>query len=419
MDALANLASDKFATERMLKMGIVPVVVDAMAAYDWDEELMARTVRLLATLTFSPEGVKEIVVRDGIQVLLSGMESHIDEPEFLKSAVIGLKNIAQEPDFRAEIEKLQGVETVLAALERHLAHRPLVMEMLSFFTRMTQNKVASEAIATKGMHCLLKAINGRATDAEFLTRAFILLGHLAFHDPNLKIIAQYGGVGLIIEAICNHPREREMLSRAVQTLDNIAMANQEHAKIVMNEGGVEAIKAVLEAYSDDSELVKVCKAALISMTALETRAAKPRRDFVNKDAGGYTIGQDPLISYRNLLSAGSLLTEWSNGGPNIKHVCISQDFTALVWKDPKKSGKQQTMVLKDIRLIRDAAGDGHTKMKKKADPLKSFSVVGRAMTLDFEAPSAAEHKEWVAALGAVLHCVKKDQQWLKWKANEG
>lgn len=413
MDALANLASDRFATERMLKMGIVPVVVDAMAAYDWDEELMARTVRLLATLTFSQEGVKEIVVRDGIQVLLSGMESHIDEPEFLKSAVIALKNIAQEPDFRAEIEKLQGIETVLAALDRHLTHRPLVMEMLSFFTRMTPNKSASEAIATKGMHCLLKAINGRAQDAEFLTRAFILLGHLAFHDPNLKIICQYGGVGLILTAICDHPESREMLSRAVQTLDNIAMANQEHAKIVMQEGGVDAIKAVMEAYSDDPELVKVCKAALISMTALETRAAKPRRDFLSKEQEGYTIGEDPLKDFRNLLKAGSLLTEWSNGGPNIKHLCISPDFTAITWKDPKKSGKQQTMLLRDIRLIRDAAGDGHTKLKKKADPSKAFSVVGRAMTLDFEAPTAAEHKQWVAALGAVLHCVRKDPQWLK------
>lgn len=413
MDALANLASDKFATERMLKMGIVAVVVEAMAAYDWDEELMARTVRLLATLTFNQEGVKEIVVRDGIQVLLSGMESHIDEPEFLKSAVIALKNIAQEPDFRAEIEKLQGIETVLAALDRHLAHRPLVMEMLSFFTRMTPNKLASEAIATKGMHCLLKAINGRAQDADFLTRAFILLGHLAFHDPNLKIIAQYGGVGLILQAICDHPEAREMLSRAVQTLDNIAMASQEHAKIVTAEGGVEAIKAVMEAYADDPELVKVCKAALISMTALETRAAKPRRDFLNKETDGYTIGEDPLVEHRNLLKAGSLLTEWSNGGPNIRHVAISPDFTMLVWKDPKKTGKQHTMLLRDIRLIRDAAGDGHTKLKKKADSQKSFSVVGRAMTLDFEASTVAEHKAWVAALGAVLHCVRKDQQWLK------
>jgi len=413
MDALANLANDRTATERMLKLGIVPIVVDAMAAYDWDEELMARTVRLLATLTFNQEGVKEIVVRDGIQVLLSGMESHIEEPEFLISAVIALKNIAQEPDFRAEIEKLGGVETILACLDRHLDHRPLVMEIMFLFIRMTQNKNASEAIATKGMHCLLKAIHGRAQDADFLTRAFILLGHLAFHDPNLKIIAQYGGVGLIIEAICNHPEAREMLIRSVQTLDNIAMANQEHAKIVTQQGGADAIKAVMEAYADDSELVQVCKSALITMTALETRAARPRRNLLNNQEEGFTLGEDPLKDYRNLLKAGSLLTEWSNGGPNVKHVCISPDFTALIWKDPKKSGKGNTMPLRDIRLIRDAAGDGHVKLKKKADPQKAFSVVGRAMTLDFEAPTAAEHKAWVQAMGAVLHCVRKDQQWLK------
>ena len=146
---------------------------------------------------------------------------------------------------------------------------------------------------------------------------------------------------------------------------------------------------------------------------METRAAKPRRDFLNNQDTGFTIGEDPLKDHRDLLKAGSLLTEWSNGGPNVKHVCISPDFTALVWKDPKKSSKGHTMALRDIRLIRDAAGDGHVKLKKKADPSKAFSVVGRAMTLDFEAPTAAEHKAWVAAMGAVLHCVRKDQQWLR------
>jgi hypothetical protein len=413
MDALANLANDQKTTERLLKMGIVPVVINAMAQYDWDEDLMARTVRLVATLTFSKEGVKEIVAKDGIQVILSGCESHIEEPDYLKFAVVALKNIAAEADYRAEMEKLGGVDTILSAMEQNIEHKPFIMEVLLLFIRLTMNKTASEQIATRGMHLILKAIHGRANDAEFLTRCFILLGHLAFHDPNLKIIAQYGGVSLIIEMLCQHADSRELVLRAVQTLDNIAMASQEHAKIVTGEGGADAVKLVMQAYVDDPEVTQVCKSALITMTALETRAAKPRRNFLaGKEDEGYE--GDPLAEHRNMLKSGTVMTEWSGGGPNSKHVHITQDFQNLAWRDPKKNVKQaSTMPLRDIRIVRSGASDGHKKFNRKAKDNCAFSIVGRSITLDMETTSPDECKQWVAALNAVMHCVRRDQQWLR------
>ncbi|KAH9258873.1 hypothetical protein BASA81_002937 [Batrachochytrium salamandrivorans] len=413
MDALANLADDRSTCEKLLKLGVVPVVIDAMTAYDWDEELMARTVRLLATLTFNTDGVKEIVDRDGIQILLSGMESHIGEPDFLISAIIAMKNIAYGQPYRTEITRLKGIETVLSCLERHLDHRPLCMEIMFLLIRMTQEQEPSELIASQGMHLLLKCIHGRASDADFLTRAFILLGHLAFQEANLKIIAQYGGVGLILTAICDHAESRDLLIRSVQTLDNIAMASAEHAKVVIAEGGMDTIKVVMEAYADDSELVQVCKSAIMSMTALEQTKAKPRRGIFDKEEIGYAQGEDPLKDHRNLLRAGSILTETSNGGPHTRHMCISPDFSQLQWKDAKKNGRVYSMPLRDIRLVRDTGLEEANSKKKKPELLRSFSIVGRATTLDLIAPTDLEHKAWVAAMTAVLYCVRRDPAWLK------
>jgi hypothetical protein len=56
VDALSNLANDSYAVEKLINMGIVNVVVDAMQKYDWDEDLMDRTVRLIAILTYSKVG---------------------------------------------------------------------------------------------------------------------------------------------------------------------------------------------------------------------------------------------------------------------------------------------------------------------------------------------------------------------------
>jgi hypothetical protein len=192
-------------------------------------------------------------------------------------------------------------------------------------------------------------------------------------------------------------------------------ASQEHAKIVTSEGGADAIRAVQEAYADDPEVTQVCKSALITMTTLETRAAKPRRQFLGGQDEEIREGEDPLKEHRNLLKAGSIMTDWSaSGGPAGRHVFVSPDFSSLVWRDPKKgTSRSNTMLLRDIRLVRGGASDGHAKLRKKAKPECSFSIVGRATTLDLETPSPEEAKAWIAALGALLHCVRRDPQWLR------
>jgi hypothetical protein len=44
------------------------------------------------------------------------------------------------------------------------------------------------------MVCIMKVISHYEDDAEFLTRCFRLIGHLAFVEANLKVIVQYNGI---------------------------------------------------------------------------------------------------------------------------------------------------------------------------------------------------------------------------------
>lgn len=62
-------------------------------------------------------------------------------------------------------------------------------------------------------------------------------------------------------------------------------------------------------------MTQICKSALLTMSALETRQAKPRRDFLNNGNDGPQKGEDPLKEFRNMLKAGTVMTEWSNVSP--------------------------------------------------------------------------------------------------------
>ena len=216
MDALANLANDEECCQKLVDMNVMDLIIDAMQKYDWDEALMERTVHLMAVLTYSESGIRAIVDKGGISTLLVAMEAHIEEPDFLSSAMTALKNISSKPEYRETIADLGGVDTVLTCMDANLHEKDLLVLILGLFVRMTMSTLESEEIAEKGMHVILKTINSRKGDADYLTHAYTLLGHLAFAESNLKIIVQYGGIGLIVDSICTHPQARDLMLRSIQ-----------------------------------------------------------------------------------------------------------------------------------------------------------------------------------------------------------
>lgn len=118
-------------------------------------------------------------------------------------------------------------------------------------------------IAERGMGVIMRVIDQYSRDADFLSLCFRLLGHLAFVESNLKIIVQHNGIQVcgrsrwcqgvlsrcdgrlldllpllqaVMKAISDHPDSKLLMVRCIQTIDNIAMANQEHAALVIEVG---------------------------------------------------------------------------------------------------------------------------------------------------------------------------------------
>jgi hypothetical protein len=416
MDALSNIANDVETTERMAKeQGIVQLIIEIMQSHDWDEQLIEHAVPLLATLTYSRECVLLITSLDGIPVLLSAMDAHGSNEELLASAQMALTNLAAAEEARAALRNINGINTILTQTEANLHQKPYVREVMSTFTRLCGDDGLSSTIAETGMHLIMRAITKYEDDAEFLTEAFRLLGHLAFVESNLTVIVQHNGIQAVIQAICKHPDYQPLMVRAIQTVDNIAMANKENAAIVIEEGGKELIEEIMEAYPDDEEIQRYGKSAILSMSALENlsksaeitakAAAGPKQRLAEEAAA-----KDPLADVRNMLSAGSILNVWTKGSSKPCHVLISPDWRSIVWQDPKKSKKLGAMDLRSVVQIKEGLGDGHTKRgmmgRKSADEACAFSVVGERTSLDLETTVSLDVKKWVNAL-TKLHTVFK------------
>lgn len=257
MDALSNVANDIATTEMMAtEQGIVDLLVSIMQGHDWDVDLMEHAVPLFTTLTYSPQCVAAITASDCIAVLLSTMDAHGSNEDILMSAQTALTNLASDEGARESIANIDGVTTLLGLLEENVKNRKYVQESMRTLTRLASDDALSSAIAESGTHIIMGAVKRYKNNPDFLTHAFRLLGHLAFVESNLKIIVQYDGIQVVMDAICDHPEHKALMVRSIQTIDNIAMANQEHAAIVIEKRGRELIEEIMDAYSNDEDITR-------------------------------------------------------------------------------------------------------------------------------------------------------------------
>jgi hypothetical protein len=341
------------------------------------------------------------------------MEQHGSNHELLLSAQLALTNLAASDEARTALRNMEGARTILGLLESNVGVKNYVEEVLKTLTRLCADDKLSATIAETGMHIIMAALNRYNRDPEFLTSAFRLLGHLAFVESNLTIIVQHNGIQKVIQAITMHPDFQPLMVRAIQTLDNIAMANKENAAIVIDEGGKELIETIMETYKTDDEIQRYGKSALLSMSALENlsksaeitaKAAKAAAKPGVKKAEPVVV--DPLKEFRHTLSAGKVMKVWAKGSAKACHIVVSSDWKSIVWQDVATQKKLGAMDLRQVTAIKPGAGEGHKKgmlsTSKGAEPEACFSVVGDRGNLDLEANSAKERMLWVEGLSKLL-----------------
>jgi len=341
------------------------------------------------------------------------MEQHGANTDILLSAQLTLYHMAAQEDARTSLKNQEGLRTILALLEAHAGVKGYVEEVLKTLTRLCADDALSASIAENGMHILTSIIERHADDPELLTAAFRLLGHLAFVESNLTIIVQHNGIVRVMNAITAHPECQPLIVRSIQTLDNIAMANKENAQIVIDEGGKELIETIMSTYSDDDEIQRYGRSALLSMSALEnlsksaeiTRRAAANLKNTKKEKVVDEKVPDPLAEFRHPLSAGKIMKVWTKGVPKTEHVVVSTDWRSIVWQDILSHKKQGALDLRAVVAIKAGNGEGHKKsftVAKAADPACTFSIVGERMSLDVEANNPKERQLWVDGLSKLL-----------------
>ncbi len=446
VDALSNVANDSEVTELMTTThGLIATTTEIVRMYDWDEELIQHALPLLATMTYTEQAVEQLAADDGVPLVQNALEQQLAvlkdiEDDILteksvlqerleqvnaavSSAMVALTNLCAVETGRTALKELGGIPSILAHVGRNKTRQLFIQEALLMMTRCSSDDELAVEIANKGMPTIMAIVDENMDNVVTLTASFRLLGHLAFLESNLAIIVQYEGIQKIVAAIAQHADSRDLMVRTIQTLDNIAMANPDYARLVIEENGRDLIEMIIDAFHDDEEILSYGRSALMSINSLDklAQSEEASRLAAEKAAAERAAAAhrviDPLKEERHFLSAGQVVTVWTKGASKPAHVLVSGDFRTVVWQESSGSRKKLGAVdLGSVSKIENAPGSGHnlkkSAFKKAANVDCCVTMVCEKTQFCFECSVPTEARRWTKALRSLLDVYRRDKSLL-------
>lgn len=423
INSLNALLQDGEVRRKLIGMEVVDLLFSALRKYEHDEKITQFCIESIELLSESPEGVESIFENNGVSILLQQFDDHhLARGDFVQKVVKTLVNMSslREPHKDLSMRVVNGfyqqggIDTVLNAMEANLNDEDFVQKVFRMLTLLIalQNEV-SEDVAQKGMRIILRVVTAHENTPQVLISAYQLIGLLAFEEKNLKVIVQYGGINLIVKSILKFPDKGELVKRSIKTLDNIAMASQEHSNIVKQARGKDVIEELIKTYETipgpkAKAVVKDCKAALLSLNKIETRMKKINFAFT-KD-----VVADPLEQHRQLLKTGATVLLWTKGSSKAVHLLVNPKTFQIFWKTPGGKKTVGKVDIKNVTGVQKGIFPGHGKKSQRDNCFAIQSTLGKTgKSFCFECKNEAERNSWQDGLDSLKAIYRsKNQEYL-------
>eukprot|EP00698_Gefionella_okellyi_P022759 TRINITY_DN758_c0_g1_i6.p1 TRINITY_DN758_c0_g1~~TRINITY_DN758_c0_g1_i6.p1 ORF type:complete len:737 (-),score=123.81 TRINITY_DN758_c0_g1_i6:1379-3589(-) len=210
----------------------------------------------------------EFVQNGGVQLLITGMRTHLDNKNVHSYARAALINLATDAVARQEIASHGGVEVVIADMQND-PHDPNTQQQACCLLRnLSQNNKANAARivqACHGIELLVECMKTFHDDAAIQEAACGALRNLALGDVTRQAyVVREGGVQVLLAAIREHDSHSDVLQQACATLGNLNMiASREARELLLS--AVDLMLLVMKSHSADAALQQIICEAFASL----------------------------------------------------------------------------------------------------------------------------------------------------------
>ncbi|EKG05780.1 hypothetical protein TCSYLVIO_003145 [Trypanosoma cruzi] len=214
-------------TSKITESDGILLVLKAMQNFPDNEDLLVSACAALSGLTFNNlQGQQVIIQENGVARILDAMRSG-KSARVQENAALAIGTMCWNSDLKADVVRLNGVELIMKALEKHYTSPGLVKNTCRALAQVAFNcENYRDAMCEGGVIPLI--IRGMAQHPSYdrvQMHGCVALSYLSWNsEENSANIARNKGYGVIIDAMRNHLHNYEVQEHASRAIANIGTA---------------------------------------------------------------------------------------------------------------------------------------------------------------------------------------------------
>lgn len=269
---LANLALDPNNHSKMIDLGVVPILCEAIYVYDFSVDVNSAACTALANLSASRGGDirKCIASQGGIPALFSAMKSTSDNPNVQSEAFRALHNLCESSsDGKHDI--VADLEIIITAFFRHEGVKYIQQITCSILCRLSgDEKCRKSMIMLSGTFDALAKIMKSNPQKKLVQKAACsTLRNLSTEEAVIPIFLSKGFDSLVIDAMDTFGDSEELQECACTFLMNMGSHSPEASVEICSGEGIHCIVKSMQTIPTSASLQQASCGALYAITKVD------------------------------------------------------------------------------------------------------------------------------------------------------
>jgi len=215
---LAAFSAETRLDSKLVSLGAIKVVVDAMRKFPRSQRVQEHCVQALANISHRSNESK-ITSLGGIDALLSAMRTHPSAEKVQRYGCAALGNLSASSRAAKDILANGGIEVVLTAMKSNTKSCKVQSKGCYAISNFCATSEARKMVDKRhGVQAVLEAMEEHAEDAKVQEHGCVALKCLAQSTSIKEKIISLGGIRLVKGAFQHHIRVKEMQVKGMQCL---------------------------------------------------------------------------------------------------------------------------------------------------------------------------------------------------------
>ena len=236
----------------------------------------ARTCYGILAIMSREESSKLIIAKNGMDVILSGMQAHMDKADLQEAGCDLIWSLAFNNTMVKElIGSVNGTSVIVKAVKRHYKSAELLKSACGAISNLCQCEVNQQRVAAHGgLQPLIHSISLHQDNAKLLPFIFDALASLIVgNEENARIVSSHEGVTRILAAMTLHKGTAEVVKSGSHALAILSDVKGQAAKIAVA-GGVPTLLPLLDLHPSYADFHRVAAVVLLRMLQESTHVAR-------------------------------------------------------------------------------------------------------------------------------------------------